>query len=89
MEILQTVFRQYSDVQIINQSTDLEAIVHTRNYHSHLLPQKSPKAVDGFELYDLTDELRKILICCILSYLGFTNHKIDELTQHSYNNLFQ
>ena len=89
LEILQTVFRQYSDVQIINQSTDLEAIVHTRNYHSHLLPQKSPKAVDGFELYDLTDELRKILICCILSYLGFTNHKIDELTQHSYNNLFQ
>ena len=89
LEILQTVFLHFSDVQKINQKTDLEAIVQTRNYHSHLLPQKSPKTVETFDLYDLTDELRKVLICCILSYLGLTNKEIEELTQHSYNDLFQ
>ena len=88
LEILQTLFKHYSDVQKINQNTDFEAIVQTRNYHSHLLSQKSKKTVDAFELYNLTDELRKALICCILSYLGFSNNKIDELTKHTNNDLF-
>jgi hypothetical protein len=89
LELLQTVFANYSDVSVINQSTDLDAIVQTRNYHSHLLPQKSEKAVDGFELYDLTDELRRILICCILSYLGFTNNEINDLLSSTYCELFK
>ena len=89
LEILQTIFLHFSDVKKINQNTDLEAIVQTRNYHSHLLPQKSPKTVEAFDLYDLTDELRKVLVCCVLSYIGLTNKEIDELTQHSYNDLFQ
>lgn len=89
LEILQTVFKHFSDVQKINQSTDLEAIVQTRNYHSHLLPQKSEKAVDVFDLYDITDELRKVLICCILWYLGFTTKEIDTLTKQTHNPLFE
>ena len=89
LEILQTIFKHFSDVQKINQKTDLEAIVQTRNYHSHLLPQKNPKTVDVLDLYDLTDELRKVLLCCILSYLGLTNREIDDLTRQSHNGLFQ
>lgn len=89
LEILQTIFKHFSDVQKINQKTDLEAIVQTRNYHSHLLPQKNQKTVDVLDLYDLTDELRKVLLCCILSYLGLTNREIDDLTRQSHNGLFQ
>lgn len=88
LEILQTIFTHYADVQIINQNTDLEAIVQTRNYHSHLLPQKTQKIVDTIDLYNLTDELRKVLVCCIMSYIGLTNKEIDEMTQQSYNDLF-
>ncbi len=89
LEILQTIFKHFSDVKMIDQNTDLEAIVQTRNYHSHLLPQKSQKTVEAFDLYDLTDELRKVLLCCVLSYLGLTNREIDDLTRQSHNSLFQ
>lgn len=89
LEILQAIFKHYDDVHSINQNTDLESIVQTRNYHSHLLPQKSKKTVDTFELYNLTDELRRVLVCCMLSYLGLTNTEIDELTKETYNPLFK
>lgn len=88
-EILSAVFKYYVDVKCINQETDIEAIAETRNYHSHLLPQKSSKAVDVIDLYYLTEELRKILICCIMSYIGFTNEQIHFITEQTYNDLFQ
>ena len=47
------------------------------------------ETIDIKTLYSLTDELRKTLICCILSYLGFDNKRIDKLTASSYNDLFQ
>ena len=87
--ILTTIFRMFTDVKVINQSTDLHSIVENRNYHSHLLSQRGEKWVDGLELYDLTDELRKVLVCCILSYLGFSNELIDKLTTKTDNNLFR
>lgn len=88
-DILSVIFHHYSDVKIVNQDTDLEAIVETRNYHSHLLPHRGKKCVDGFELYDLTDELRRVLICCILTYLGFTNKEIDQLTNNCYSDIIR
>ena len=87
--ILTTIFRKFTDVKSVNQDTDLDAIVETRHYHSHLLAQRGDKWVDGLELYDLTDELRKVLICCILSYLGFTNQLIDKITTNTSNSLFR
>ena len=88
-DILVTIFSMYKDVKAINQQTDFAAIVETRNYHSHLLPQRSKKWVDGVDLYKLTDELRKVLICCILSYLGFSNGEINSLIEGSINGLFR
>ena len=87
-EILSAVFRYYVDVKCIDQETDLEAIAETRNYHSHLLPQKSKKAVETIDLYGLTEELRKVLICCILTYLGFSNQEINNITTSTNNDLF-
>ena len=80
---------QYQSVRAIKQNTKLTNIVEARNYHSHLLPRKGQPLVSIEELYDLTDELRKVLICCILSYLQFPNIEIDALTHNSYNDLFQ
>lgn len=89
LNILTTVFRQFLDVKAVKQETDLDAIVETRNYHSHLLPRKGQSLVNMEELYNLTDELRKVLICCILAYLGFTNTEIDRITKSTNNELFQ
>lgn len=89
LNILMTVFSQYQGVRKVKQDTNLEAIVEARNYHSHLLPRKGQPIVNMEELYHLTDELRKVLICCILAYLGFPNTRIDELTNSTNNELFQ
>ena len=88
LKCLKTVFLLFKDVKIVKQDTDLNAIVFARNYHSHLLPKQGEPSVDIEKLYHLTDELRKILICCIMSYLGFTNREIDEITNSSNNDLF-
>ena len=88
-DILITVFSMYKNVKAINQQTDFDALVETRNYHSHLLPQRTKKWVDGVKLYELTDELRKVLICCILTYLGFSNEDMNSLIEKSLNDLFR
>lgn len=89
LNILTTVFSQYQGVRKVKQDTNLEAIVEARNYHSHLLKRKGQPLVKTEELFILTDELRKVLICCILAYLGFSNAEIDNLTNSTYNELFQ
>lgn len=87
-EILTDIFRALDGVVCVNQDVDLGAIVATRHYHSHLLAKRSDKALDGINLYELTDELRKVLICCILSYIGFTKDQINDITKHTNNDLF-
>ncbi len=89
LNILTTVFSQYQGVRKVKQDTNLEAIVEARNYHSHLLPRKGQPLINMEDLYYLTDELRKVLVCCVLSYLGFTVAEIDGLTNSSNNELFQ
>ncbi len=88
LEILTVVFQSFAGVECINQNIDLDAIAETRHYHSHLLAKRSDKALDGINLYELTDELRKVLICCILSYIGFTKDQINDITKHTNNDLF-
>ena len=88
-EHISAISSNYSDVKCIMQDADIEAITETRNYHSHLLPQRTKNVVDGFDLYYLTEELRKLLICCIMTYIGFSNDEIDSLTTSSNCSLFQ
>lgn len=88
-EYVSAIFANYSDIKCIKQDVKIDAITETRNYHSHLLPQRTKNVVDEIELYNLTEELRKLLICCIMTYMGFTNNEIDNLTSSSECNLFQ
>ena len=87
-DILSTVFKHYSNVKCINQKTNLDAIVDSRHYQSHLLRRKGKNTADIIELYGLADELRRVLVCCMLSYIGFTNEEINSITESSYNDLF-
>ncbi len=61
---------------------DLKAAKGSRDYYSHILRYEvkdDRKALDGSELFHLTEKLRVLLICCVLNYLGFDNEKIDQL----------
>ena len=87
--ILIVLLNSFRDIDFINKDLDIDLIVNTRDYHSHLFSRSKKKIVEGLELYNTTDELRKLLICCILSYLGFTNDDINRIFRASNNKLFQ
>lgn len=48
---------------------------------------KKPNTLDGWDLYNLTFKLRKLLICCILNFIGFEYDEINRLLNQSNNNL--
>ena len=71
---------------------DLIAVRGSRHYYSHILrldEKEKKQAVDGMELYKLTEKLRILLICCLLSFLGMDNVRINSLLNHCYNSLLR
>lgn len=67
---------------------DIQSIVDSRHYYSHFMSKANkPYALDGFELYYSTNKLRNILICCVLHFIGFEYLQIDEILNHTRNNL--
>ena len=83
--ILQELITEFSDIVLLSQiKFDVDIIVDTRIYYSHLMPKASkPKAVDGVELYKITCKLRVLLICCILSLSGFEHSQINDILNNS------
>lgn len=88
-DYIEAILFEYKDVRRVNQKIDISAITQTRDYHSHLLEQQKKKKVDGEDLYYLTNELRKILVCCIMTYLGFSNMQIDKFTWETSSPVFE
>jgi len=80
-DILSTLINDYRDVTCVNKRINKRAIIDTRHYYSHLTEKKKKHKVDGVKLFDLTYHLRKLLLCCVLSYLGFTNAEIEQYTK--------
>jgi hypothetical protein len=80
------VNNKFKDILKINRITneDIDIIKDSRHYFSHFQKDKK-KAVDGAELYNLSAKLRNLLICCVLSLVGFTNEKINELLNKNQN----
>ena len=57
---------------------DIEAVVDSRHYYSHFLPHSSkPKKLEGFALVDQAKKLQMLLVCCVLSFIGFDNSLIN------------
>lgn len=69
----------FNTIEIISKSNiNIERVIKTRNYYSHFF-DKTDKVLTGQELYNEAKKLRILLICCILSLIGFSNYKINEL----------
>ena len=89
--ILAKLREDFADITILEMSDqDINRIVDSRHYYSHLLPPgKKPNVVDGHELYNLNHKLRKLLLCCILKFVGFNNGEINSIFSKSHNSFLR
>ena len=85
--ILENLRQDFSDIAILELSDeDIDCIRDSRHYFSHLLPPgKKEHVVDGLQLYDLNHKLRKLLLCCLLNIVGFSNEEINKIFSQSHN----
>ena len=85
--ILSKLIDEFSDIFIMEISnSDIDCICDSRHYYSHLLPNgKKKHVVDGMELYNLNHKLRKLLLCCILQCVGFSNEEMNNIFSKSRN----
>ena len=85
--ILKNLRNEFSDISILELSDDdIKYIRDSRHYFSHLLPPgKKEHVVDGHELYNLNHKLRKLLLCCMLNFVGFSNQEINVIFSRSHN----
>jgi len=86
-EILLKLREKFSDIAVLELSDcDIDCICDSRHYYSHLLPTgKKPNVKDGTELYKLNHKLRKLLLCCMLNFVGFNNDEINRIFKKSNN----
>ena len=85
--ILYNLRKEFSDISILELSDyDIDCIRDTRHYLSHLLPPgKKEHVVEGHDLYNLNHKLRKLLLCCMLNFVGFNNQAINGVFSKSHN----
>ncbi|WP_373511273.1 HEPN domain-containing protein [Persicitalea sp.] len=51
----------------------------SRNYYTHLRKTEYAATKTGQELYDLTIKIRLLLVCCVLSEVGFEDNLINKM----------
>lgn len=59
---------------------NIEAVRSSRNYYTHLsIESENDIVLTGHDLFNLTEKLRNLLICCVLKEMGFGDNKIKEI----------
>lgn len=88
--ILTELLTEFSDIDLLKRNTiDLDAVVDSRIYFSHFMPKTSNlKVIDGWELLEEARKLRILLLCCVLSLLGFNNNQINDVLNKSHSTFF-
>jgi len=88
--ILTDLLSEFSDIDLLNRNViDVDSVVDSRIYFSHFMPKTSNlKAIDGWDLIAETRKLRILLLCCVLSFLGFNNSQINDILNNSDSSLF-
>jgi hypothetical protein len=90
-EIIKGLRLEFSCIdKLKNDVIDVDGVVNSRHYYSHFMERSEMKGVlDGIELYALTHKLRKLLICCVLHFIGFDYHHINDIFNNSDSHLLQ
>lgn len=76
---IEILLKQFENVEAI-QKCNINPMVlkDTRHKYSHLYPDdEESRAVEGDELYWLTEKCKILLTCCILNMMGLTNEEIN------------
>jgi len=83
--ILKELINEFNDIKRLKlNELNVNEVVDSRHYYSHFVHKTTkPYAKDGLELYNLTNQIRKLLICCILNFVGFTNNQIVNIVKES------
>jgi len=83
--ILESLINEFNGIEILKlNEINIQEIVDSRHYFSHFVPKdKKPFAKDGLELYLITSKIRKLLICCLLNFIGFSNSQIENIVKKS------
>ena len=78
-EQIQILLNQFKSVKVIKAcKIDPVVLKDSRHKYSHLYPDDEKSlAVEGNELYWLTEKCKILLTCCILNMLGLTNKEIN------------
>lgn len=82
---IEILLNQFKDVKAIEKChIKPEVLTDSRNYYSHLFPDEEIKsAVEGDDLYWLTEKCKILLTCCILNLLGLKNKDINLCCENS------
>lgn len=83
--ILESLITEFNEIERLKLSEiNVKEIVDSRHYFSHFVHKANkPFAKDGLELYHLTCQIRKLLICCLLNFVGFSNDQIANIVKES------
>jgi len=76
---IKILLKQFEDVDYVRDChIDSVVLKDSRNKYSHLYPDsEESKAVEGEELYWLTEKCKILLTCCILNLMGLSNEEIN------------
>lgn len=76
---IRILLKQFEDVECIQKChINPKVVTQSRDKYSHLLlDEDKPLAVEGEDLYWLTEKCKILLTCCILNMLGLTNKEIN------------
>lgn len=84
-EQIEILLNQFKEVKAI-KACKIDPIVlkDSRHKYSHLYPdEEKSQAVEGDDLYWLTEKCKILLTCCILNMLGLTNKEINLCCEQS------
>ena len=82
---IRILLKQFEDVECIQKChINPKVVTQSRDKYSHLLlDEDKPLAVEGEDLYWLTEKCKILLTCCILNMLGLTNKEINLCCEQS------
>ena len=87
--ILNGMFKKYENLTIFHSDVfNGDSIAATRNYFAHLADESSIKnnvVRNGKKLYDMTQMMRKLLICYLMELVGFSIDDVEKITKKSTN----
>lgn len=76
------LINSFSKEILAARGINIKCAVDSLNYYSHFYDRGADMQIaEGVSLYNLTDKLRYLLICCLLHELGLDNGRINEVIQ--------